>query len=33
MNLLTIEKLTKVFTERRIFDRADFSIKREKRSV
>lgn len=26
MNLLTIEKLTKVFTERRIFDRADFSI-------
>lgn len=26
MNLLTIEKLTKVFTERRVFDRADFSI-------
>lgn len=26
MNLLTIEKLTKVFTERKIFDRADFSI-------
>jgi len=26
MNLLTIEKLTKVFTERKIFDGADFSI-------
>lgn len=26
MNLLTIEKLTKVFTERKIFDEADFSI-------
>lgn len=26
MNLLTIEKMTKVFTERKIFDEADFSI-------
>lgn len=26
MNLLTIEKLTKVYTERRVFDGADFSI-------
>ena len=26
MNLLTIEKLTKVFTERKIFDQAEFSI-------
>lgn len=26
MNLLTIEKLTKVFTERKVFDEADFSI-------
>ena len=26
MNLLTIENLTKVFTERKIFDGADFSI-------
>ena len=26
MNLLTIEKLTKVFTERKVFDQADFAI-------
>lgn len=26
MNLLTIEKLTKVFTERKVFDQADFSV-------
>lgn len=26
MNLLTIEKLTKVFTERKVFDEADFSV-------
>lgn len=34
MNLLTIEKLTKVFTERKVFDQADFSInEREKIGV
>ena len=34
MNLLTIEKLTKVFTERKVFDKADFSInEREKIGV
>ena len=26
MNLLTIENLSKVFTERQIFDHADFSV-------
>ena len=26
MNLLTIENLSKVFTERQVFDQADFSV-------
>ena len=26
MNLLTMENLTKVFTERRVFDHTDFSV-------
>ena len=32
MNLINIEKITKVFAERKIFDQASFSCRKEKRS-
>ena len=32
MNLMNIEKITKVFAERKVFDRASFSLQEGERS-